>query len=197
MKSVMFWAAALLALTLTACGDRGGDNNNNNKYAQTPNSTCNIPGSNPSACNPGIYQQYGWQVYPHSYNWGGYSAYCGCPAGYVPVGSMSWGFGCAPAHYLNNNYYMGWSYPQNNQWVNIPQISYQTGYSNVSSYNCYGNAARSCDTRVAGSCGAGGICQPVSAGSALGICQGGTTTSTNNYCRYETKWWGTYWVCGL
>lgn len=144
---------------------------------------------------PGSWPYGAWQ-FPTQ--WQPQQGSCGCPSGYQTVYHQSYGIACAPqAYFGNNNSYGGasggagfgfggvffgvsfnWgsSYGPavNNQNLNIPQTYYQQGGS------CAGSAApvQGCDTRTVNTCGSGRICQPVGAGSSIGVC-------VSNYYQYN------------
>ncbi len=124
--------------------------------------------------------------------WQPQSANCGCQSNYQAVYHQSFGMACAPQAYFNNNNYgggsgggVGYSYaaygisvgiffnwgasygpPVNNQNLNIPQTYY--GGNNA----CSGNTvpAQGCNARNRYSCSANYLCQPVGAGSTIGVC---------------------------
>lgn len=151
---------------------------------------CNVPGN--TTCNPGIYQNNSWPVYP--YQWNYYNGFCGCPANYRPVYNATWGIGCAPiGTFTTDTAYMGWMYQaQNNQWLNIPQVTYSATVS--TSGNCFADAAQACDSGVANSCGANAECRKIGPASSLGLCvyRRGTDVYQQNYgCYYQ----GSAWVC--
>lgn len=176
MKTILFSGLLVAFLSLTACQEKDNNNNGqpaNNNVATTPTTAqCNLPGS--TNCNPAVYGQHGWQTYPWNYS----NGFCGCPSGYRPVMSPSFGFACAPAYEFNFQvyYYQGYRYTSyNNQWTNIPQVSYSPAISGTN--NCYSQAIRSCDVQ-ASDCGSGSYCRPVGGGTRLGICTVGSGTET-------------------
>lgn len=188
-KLSVFLLGTLIGLSACQKSDNGG---NSGTVAQTPEN-CNIPGANVTACNPGYYNQNGWQnynQYPNQYGNYGYSngfdsGFCGCPIGTVPVMNPGWGIGCAPMTYGGlygqqsgygggyGNAYSGWSYPAaNTQILNQPTSYYSVpnNYAN-SQNNCHPFASQACDVRLADSCAFNGVCVAVGGGSTIGICQ--------------------------
>lgn len=186
--------AFVVTSLLSACQkkDDGG-----NSVATTPapapaapvTAQCNVPGN--TTCNPQVYQNNQWSVYP--YQWNYYNGFCGCPANYRPVYNSVWGIGCAPMNaFTGNTPYLGWMYQaQNNQWLNVPQITYSATVS--TNGNCFSDAAQACDAGVANSCGANAECRKIGPASSLGLCvsKAGAEYYGNNQCFYQ----GNYWVC--
>lgn len=154
-------------------------------------------------CNSNLYRgNPGFTAYPHNpyfynmrYAWGGnfglgsgyVGNFCNCPHGSRPVYNGQFGLGCVST--ANFQAYAGgavyWGYgANNNQWVNIPQISNSQGYK---SNGCYQNVAQSCFVDQVNSCGPGLLCQTTGGGSRLGICvaQGATNTSAGSMGGYR------------
>lgn len=194
MKKLIFTVVCGAFMMLAACQDSKSNSNNNTNngiYAQTPVVTCNLPGQ--TNCNPGVYQQQNWQVYP--YQAGFSNGFCGCPVGTRPVMSPQYGIGCAPNDVFMTNYqYSGWGYyPSNNQWTNIPQVTYNPAVSGTNGANCFSDAAKICSVRSANSCGGTATCRPVGGGSDLGLCTnsyGQENYSHPRNCGYSRNSWG-------
>lgn len=174
----------LLPLFFAACG---GDKKNN-----SPQQVAVVPPPAPSAhcidgsiyCNSNYYRRNpGYTSYPYNpyyyganYTWnyfggGSYGNFCNCPSGHRPVYNGSYGLGCVAVNtfqpYAYGAVYWGWG-ANNNQWVNINQVSNVSGYPQNN--RCFQNVAQSCFVDQINSCGAGALCQPTSGGSRLGIC---------------------------
>lgn len=147
----------------------GTANCNSQNYSQ-------YPGFYPYNVNP--YQYGGYSPYWNQYygNWSGwnynYAGFCNCPAGTVPTYNNYYGLGCVQNTYFQPTlyYYAYWGWgPNNNQWVNIPQVSNMRDYS-VQNQSCYSGTVQSCYTGVQNSCAYGYTCQPTTPGSRLGLC---------------------------
>lgn len=134
------------------------------------------PGFYPYPVNPYTYGGYTnyWNQNYHGYsNWNhNYAGLCNCPAGTVPTYNNYYGLGCVQNTYFQPTLYyygyFGWG-PNNNQWVNIPQVSNLADYS-VQNQSCYSGIVQSCYIDVLNSCSNGYTCQPTSGGSRLGLC---------------------------
>jgi len=185
----------VMPLILVACGDK-----------QPANTIATVPPPTPTCvngtayCNSNQYANYpGYSAYPYNpyyynmnYAWGsgGYMGnFCDCPAGTRPVYNGQFGLGCVRVSTFNA--YAGgavyWGYGANNdQWVNIPQISNTQGYTQQNS-GCFQNVAQSCFVDQLNACGTGRVCQATGAASRLGICvaQGATNTSTGSIGGYR------------
>lgn len=106
---------------------------------------------------------------------------CSCPAGSLPTYNTYSGLGCiqGASAYGSGYVYFGWSAggglsgngSNNNQWVNIPQISNYVGYQNSS---CYNGVIQSCIVDQANTCSVGYTCRPSAAASRLGLCVSNT-----------------------
>lgn len=148
----------------------------------------------PQACQNGYYNQPGFTPYNYGYQNNGGVFYnngyygtgtspfhqlynsnylCNCPAGTVPTYNNYAGLGCVQSNLIGGGYgfqgyaYWGWNGSNNNQWVNIPQISNTQGYNNSS---CYNGVVQSCIVTDQATCRTGYSCRATSAASALGIC---------------------------
>lgn len=165
-------------------------------YASTPQ-PCNTQMNNPNCQANYGYYGYSAHVLPQAWSHGAWQwptqwqpqvGNCGCQSGYQSVYHQSFGLACAPQAYFGGQgggygYGSGYSYVSygvsvgiffnwgasggpavNNQNLNIPQ----TYYGN----SCSGNSApaQGCDTRQRRSCGRNYVCQPVGAGSSIGVC---------------------------
>ena len=162
-------------------------------YASTPQpcNNQNLPAgtlcqqSAPAGWNPAVQWTHGAWIWPSQYNITVGS--CGCPSGYFPVHTHTFGMACAPVQYQHNfvshlqsrlhfqwQVQMGhhhgsngyWNYPQNGYDLNQP-ITY---YHNPDLYRCHQATAQGCDVRL-NNCPTGGFCQPVAGGSTLGLCR--------------------------
>ncbi|MGZ3797379.1 MAG: hypothetical protein ACXVB1_13485 [Pseudobdellovibrionaceae bacterium] len=206
MKS---WALRFLLTPLLAASTFIACANNN----QSPNNT----GAGPAAiatvpppancmngstyCNSNLYAgNTGFSAYPSnpyyyntSYAWNQgsyYGNFCDCPNGSRPVYNGQFGLGCVAISnfqsYSNGALYWGLG-ANNNQWVNIPQISNSQGYPNYATNGCYQNVAQSCFVDQVNSCSPGFICQTTGGASRLGICvgQGATNLSPNGMGGYR------------
>lgn len=183
----------VMPLMLAACAEKKGSES---QVATVPPPTNCIDGS--SYCNSNLYgQNNGYAAYPRNpyfynpsyawariYGYGGYMGgyvgnFCNCPAGHRPVYNGQYGLGCVSmAQFQPVAYgavYWGWG-ANNNQWVNIPQVSNTQGYPK--SNGCFQNVAQSCFVDQVNSCGSGATCQTTGGGSRLGICVAGTTPPT-------------------
>lgn len=155
--------------------------NNSSDNSYNINTICM---QNPAACQSGVYQQgYGFQPYngynPYYYNnyYTGNAAYlCNCPIGTMPTYNTYGGLGCVSTQFANTGLY-GYAYfgfgPNNNHWVNIPQISNHTGYNQS---NCYNGVIQSCIVGQVNNCSAGYTCQSTSAQSRVGLCVANNAT---------------------
>jgi len=167
-------ASLVMPLVLAACGS---NNSSSGTTATVPPPTNCIDGS--AYCNSNYYNQNnGYSAYPYNpYYYGSTGNFCNCPVGYRPVYNANYGLGCVSMSsfqpYAYGAVYWGWG-ANNNQWVNIPQVSNTQGYPSSSS--CYQNIAQSCFVDQVNSCGAGATCQPTAGGSRLGVCLANGTT---------------------
>lgn len=165
MKKAFYFLMFATLTMLTAC-EKNEDKGQ--VIAQTPVLTCNIPGQ--TNCNPGVYQQAGWQVTAYQYSYS--NGFCGCPVGSRPVISPQYGIGCAPAGAFQPQVqYAGYGTPSNGHWTNTPQISFNPAISGTN--NCYADAAKSCSVRGVNTCASGQTCRPVGGASDLGLCTSG------------------------
>lgn len=185
MRVLFFSYLILVTFMVTAC------QKNNNDEGHITTDCLNYP----AACQTSYYNQPGFT--PYNYNGYGYgyqqggvfynngyygsgtspfhqmynSAYlCNCPAGSVPTYNNYAGLGCVQSNLLGGYQgyaYYGYNTSNNNQWVNIPQISNTTGYNNSS---CYNGVVQSCIVTDAASCRTGYTCRPSSGASAIGVC---------------------------
>lgn len=175
-------------VSLTAC-NKGNDSQT---PAQNMSAQCV---SNPQYCNNGYYQQnpgfqpYGGYSYGYGYNYGysgNYSPFnymnnaaylCNCPTGTVPTYNTYAGLGCVQISQVYGYGYAYFGYGANNQqWVNIPQVSNYSGYSGN---GCYNGVVQSCLIDQPTSCSAGYTCRAQGASSRLGLCM--SNNSTNYY----------------
>lgn len=188
MKQLKLFLALIALVGFSACQKSDGDS-----QAQPMNAQCV---NNPQLCQGNLYHQspgfqpYGYGGYGYGYNgynnygYGGYynnygyqnpfnymnnTAYlCSCPAGSVPTYNMYAGLGCVQTSQIYGYGYAYFGYgPDNQHWINIPQISNHTGYSNS---GCYNGVVQSCIVDQANSCSAGYTCRSQSAGSRMGLC---------------------------
>jgi hypothetical protein len=186
-----FLALIVMPLVFVACADKGGEDS---KVATVPPPTNCIDGS--TYCNSNLYRQNaGYAAYPQNpyyYNpatsWsrfygnsGGYmGSFCNCPVGTRPVYNGQYGLGCVSTTQFNTvaygAVYWGWG-ADNNQWVNIPQVSNTQGYPSGNG-SCFQNVAQSCFVDQLNTCGPGATCQTTGGGSRLGICVSGSATGT-------------------
>lgn len=160
-------------------------NGYNNGYATTPQPCShNSYYPNQSTCQQ-FYTQFSnyypnWSSTYSNYSWnhGAWywptqvnhlSGYCGCPSGYTPVYGSTFGVSCAPNAYFNHstviwvNIGYSWGQPQNQQWLNNPQVQY-----NGNNPGC-NQVAQGCDVRM-NNCQSGYTCRPVAGGSTIGLC---------------------------
>lgn len=189
MKSILF----ILFLGLTALNF--GCSQSKDGQVSTPAVSSNCV-TNPQTCQSSLYlQNSGFSAYP--YSTGTYGAYgtgavfanngvytsgatpfyfansaaylCNCPLGSVPTYNTYAGLGCVQNQYVGATGYVafGWG-PNNGQWLNIPQISNQTGYPKNS---CYNGVVQSCIIGQDSSCAVGSTCRPANAYSNMGLCQ--------------------------
>lgn len=164
--SIQMKFIALIFMSLavfTSCQQSRDESTNNN--------TSNICITTPSACNPQIYQNnQGFSQYPGLYGGNPFVAnsyLCNCPVGSVPTYNSYGGLGCVQAGFVGSaTVSLGWG-PQNNQWLNIPQISNHVGYSNQ---GCYNGVVQSCIITQPNSCPVGSTCQATGSNSYMGIC---------------------------
>ncbi|MGZ3770888.1 MAG: hypothetical protein ACXVCP_12240 [Bdellovibrio sp.] len=178
MKRLMFF---IFAIFVVACQGNNGGNNNN--IAVTPLNLNCINGT--AYCNNNMYTQYqGYAPYPglygYPYNYTNYFnqyGFCNCPSGYIATYNGSYGLGCVNTQLLQpyygyySYYQFGYgvsSYPAPQTTINYGQYSNIPGASNSGS--CSGSLTQSCLLNQMYSCGTGAMCQPVVAGSNLGIC---------------------------
>lgn len=203
------WIASfiLMPFLIIACADDKGSNPSP-AAAETiatvpPPTTSCVDGT--TYCNSHLYSNYnGFYAYPKNpyyynlnYSWnahfgGNYGGYignfCNCPVGTRPVYNAQFGLGCVSQFsfqpYISAAVYWGYG-ANNNQWVNIPQVSNSQGYPSQNS--CYQNVVQSCFVDQLNSCGAGRLCQTTGGGSRLGICvaQGVTNTSAGSIGGYR------------
>lgn len=182
MKRWIF-TALVLPFLFAACGG----NNDNNSGGTTgtiatvppPTNTC-MNGT--TYCNSNMYgQNFGYAAYPYNpyfygvnygfYNASYYGSFCDCPPGHRPVYNTQYGLGCVSVSsfqpYAYGAVYWGWG-ANNNQWVNVPQVSNTQGYP--SSNTCYRNVVQTCFVDQVNSCGASATCQATGGGSRLGVC---------------------------
>jgi hypothetical protein len=192
-----YWIFAFLVMPLVfvACADKSGSDNT---VATVPPPAACMDGT--TYCNSHQYGTYpGFSAYPYNpyyYNintvWGAGGGYvgnfCNCPWGSRPVYNGQFGMGCVSNSAFN--VYAGgavyWGYgANNNQWVNMPQISNSQGYPQQN--GCFQNVAQSCFVDQMNACGAGRFCQTTGGGSRLGICvaQGATNTSAGSMGGYR------------
>lgn len=194
MRLMFFSYLAMVVILVTSCQKNQDDN-------QQINTTCV---NNPNACQSGIYNQtpgftpynyngYGNQTGSPFYNNGYYgtgasayyaqasSAYlCNCPYGSMPTYNNFGGLGCVQSNLVGGNIsgYASFGYSSaganNNQWVNIPQISNVSGYSNN---GCYNGVIQSCIVTNQATCAVGYTCRPTSGASALGLCVSNSANS--------------------
>jgi hypothetical protein len=197
MKHIKY-RVLLLFLVLSGC-QQGSNNSNENTQVN------NICVTQPSACQPQVYQQNpGFQPYDHGQNGfhngypsnyynGAYhtnngSLLCNCPAGSVPTYNNYGGLGCVQLNYLQgsvNGYaYFGLSGSlggaTNRQWVNIPQISNYKGYDQSS---CYNGVIQSCLVDQQSTCSQGYTCKATAAQSRLGLCISNTSNQDGSVYR--------------
>lgn len=195
MKSWIF-TFLVLPLMFVACAEK---NDGGSQVATVPPPTTCVDGS--TYCNSNQYVgNQGFSAYPYNpyyynmnYSWGGNAGYvgnfCNCPYGTRPVYNGQFGLGCVSNSsfqaYAGGAAYWGYG-ANNNQWVNIPQISNSQGYPQQQG-GCYQNVAQSCFVDQLNSCGAGRVCQTTGGGSRLGICvaQGATNTSAGSMGGYR------------
>lgn len=190
----------VMPLVFVACADKGGGGDQTIAAvpAPAPTTTC-VDGT--TYCNSNQYANYnGFRPYPgnpYYYNvntvWGagGYVGnFCNCPWGSRPVYNGQFGMGCVSVNTFNA--YAGgavyWGYgANNNQWVNMPQISNSQGYPQNTNNGCFQNVAQSCFVDQMNACGAGRVCQTTGGGSRLGICvaPGATNTSAGSIGGYR------------
>lgn len=161
----------------------------------------NANGFSTYPAQPYGYGQYGYnQGYPYNsgsmYYGNGYvtagagpfhymnnSAYlCNCPSGTMPTYNIYGGLGCVQNQVVGS--FSGYAYfgygATNNQWMNIPQISNYTGYTQQ---NCYNGVVQSCLTDQTGSCGSGYTCRATSAQSRMGLCVSSSQSSSGQIYR--------------
>lgn len=173
----------VLPFLVAACGGGNGGFNAAGTIATVPapapTGTCTAGATNCPGNNYGQftgYTPYPSQPSPYGMNGGAngvpvYGNFCDCPVGFRPVYNAQYGLGCvsmaALQPYASGTIYWGWN-ANNNQWVNIPQVSNTQGYP--SSNACYRHVAQSCFVDQANTCGANATCQPTGGGSRLGVC---------------------------
>lgn len=194
MKKFLLIAFASLAVLASACKKNDGGSSSpgpaDTNYATTPQ-PCNNTyySNNPQYCvngqpTPWFQQQMGNYQYQPWYtngmvwpqNWNPNIANCGCPTGSYSVFTPYYGVACAPAYNYQMNFYMywnwGWNYgmPVNNQWLNMPQMQYQSYNTNNCLTQSQPQTAVGCDVRT-NNCGSGYMCVPISGGSTVGTCR--------------------------
>ena len=163
----------MVLATLTGCKSSRDESNTN---------TSNICITTPSACNGQLYQNnQGFTQYPNggmAYVNGAWvstgatpfyagSYLCNCPNGSVPTYNSYSGLGCIQSGFVASGYVsLGWG-PQNNQWLNIPQISNNVGYSNQ---GCYNGVVQSCLLSQPNTCAVGSTCRSTNGNPTMGIC---------------------------
>ncbi len=114
------------------------------------------------------------------------SSLCNCPQGSMPTYNTYAGMGCVNSGLINNNGYSGYAYfswgtgSNNNQWMNIPQVSNYVGYG---SQSCYNGVVQSCLTDQQNMCGIGYTCRASSAGSRMGLCVSNSAASSGQIYR--------------
>ncbi len=164
---------------IVACANN--QNSGNGVATPPPPPTNCVDGT--TYCNSNqYYGNSGFSAYPNnpyffnnSYTWnngGNYGSFCNCPYGTRPVYNGQFGLGCVATSsfqsYSSGAIYWGLG-ANNNQWVNVPQISNSQGYPQNT---CYQSVAQSCFVDQANSCGAGLTCQTTGGASRIGICVG-------------------------
>lgn len=179
MKSWLF-STIVIPFLLAACSN---DNGFEKAIATVPPPTNCMNGQ--AYCNSYMYgQYYGYAAYPYSPNYSG--NFCDCPVGYRPVYNGITGLGCVSAAvfqpFAYGAVYWGWG-ANNNQWVNVPQVSNTQGYP--SNNSCYQNVAQSCFVDQYNTCSNGAICQPTSGGSKIGVCVNAATNTTTGGVGYR------------
>ena len=181
MRLLFFSYLILVTFMVTSC-----QKNNDDDTGAITTDCLNYP----QACQSGYVGQQGFTPYNYGYQQGGVyynngyygsgsspfhqmnnSSYlCNCPMGSVPTYNNYSGLGCVQSSMLGGYQgyaYYGYNTSNNNQWVNIPQISNTSGYNNSS---CYNGVVQSCIVTDQASCRSGYTCRPSSGASALGIC---------------------------
>ncbi len=166
---------ALVALQITACGDKGSSNSNSGTTALAPQ-------ENLQSCSPqnnlnsyGRYPSPYANQYPNNpytpYPWNTYNSnqsnFCGCPQGSIPACQPGTGIYCVP---VTNSYQPAW-YSYNNVNNNFsPYAGYNlnSGYNNGFNNSCGSQIGRLCQVGVLGTCGNFGTCQPTN--YPYGIC---------------------------
>lgn len=189
LRLMFFSYLILVTFMVTSCQKK----NNNNDVITTDclnyPQTCQTGYYNQTGFLPYNYQgynQYGYQnnggvFYNNGFYGTGTSPFhqlynsnylCNCPSGYVPTYNNYAGLGCVQSQVIGGFGFQGYAYygyngANNNQWVNIPQISNVQGYNNSS---CYNGVVQSCLVTNQSTCGVGFTCRATSAASALGMC---------------------------
>lgn len=195
MRVLFFTYLAIVVFIVSSC-QKSSDSSN----AGVVTTDCV---NNPALCQNGIYSQNpGFRPYNYNngYNYGynnGYAtgspfyymnnaAYlCNCPTGTMPTYNNYGGLGCVQNSYvygaggLYAYAYFGYS---NNQWMNIPQVSNLSAYSNN---GCYNGIVQSCVVNNPNSCSAGYTCRPTTAASALGMCVSNNANAQPYYNGYR------------
>lgn len=208
-KNILLVLSLLSSLLMWGCAQGGSsDANNNQNQTYINNVDCvNYPQNcqnnvyNTYGFQPYTYGTSGYNNgYPYGsggsyfYNNGVYgagagpfyynnnSAYlCNCPAGTMPTYNTYGGLGCVNSGYVSGYGYAYFGYgANNNQWVNIPQVSNTVGYSNQ---NCYNGVVQSCLTDQPNMCGAGYTCRASGAASRLGLCVSNNSSSNGQIFR--------------
>lgn len=176
----------VMPFVVVACA---GDKNSDTTVATVPPPTSCVDGT--TYCNSNQYAAYpGYQAYPYNpYYYQTNGNFCNCPWGSRPVYNGQFGMGCVSMNTFNTYAYgaVYWGYgANNNQWVNIPQISNSQGYPQQNN-GCFQNVAQSCFVDQLNACGAGRVCQTTGGGSRLGICvaPGATNTSAGSMGGYR------------
>ena len=119
------------------------------------------------------YNQYsGYNPYGGGYNtYSMQQSFCDCGANGRPVYNNAIGLGCVSnqiAQPVAGSMVYWYLSAQNTQWVNIPQVSSTSGYSNSGA--CYNNVASACLTDQPNSCGTGYYCMPAGGANRIGLC---------------------------
>lgn len=188
-KIIKIFALIFTLTVLSACNNGGGSSTTT---AQNMNADCV---NYPQNCNANYYQQNpGFYPYGGYYNYGynnpinymNNSAYlCNCPAGTMPTYNTYSGLGCVQTSQVYSYGYAGgyvggygaYAYfgfgANNQQWVNIPQVSNYSGYPNS---GCYNGVVQSCLVGQPTGCSAGYTCRAQNPSSRLGLCVSNNST---------------------
>lgn len=199
MKNLILSAMALIALAGFGCAKGGSSDDQQTTTVMTTDCV-----TYPQNCNTNYYNnQYGFQPYQtygngnYFYNNGYYgtgsgsmyynangNSLCNCPQGSIPTYNSFAGMGCVNSNLMGNTgayAYYGWSSgANNNQWMNIPQISNYVGYPGQS---CYNGVVQSCLTDQQNTCGTGFTCRASSAQSRIGLCVSNSASSSGQIFR--------------